>query len=200
MKLYDNPSSPYCRKVMLLAHEAGRVDALERIDAAGNAADPGTMPLHVNPIGKIPCLVRADGPALYDSRVICAFFDDLWGAGMYPAGSRRWDTLVLEATADGICDAALTIVYEKRLREEAHRHQAWLDGQAGKIGRALDALEGRWMAHLKGPVGMGQLALGAALGYLDFRDVVGDWRAGRPDLAAWYEGFSQRPSMQATSP
>ncbi|QIK41283.1 glutathione S-transferase [Pontivivens nitratireducens] len=200
MKLYDSKTSPYCRKVMVLAHEAGQVDALTLDYVAGTAVSPGTLPVSVNPLGKIPCLVRPDGPALYDSRVICAYLDDLWGTNLYPTGTRRWETLTLEATADGMLDAALLWVYEVRLRDEAQWNHGWRDGQVAKVVRALDALEARWLAHLHGPLDMGQIAIGVALGYLDFRQPVGAWREGRPALAAWYETFSQRPSMLATVP
>jgi len=200
MKLFDSKTSPYCRKVMVLAHEAGKVDALDLDYVSGTAVDPNTMPVTVNPLGKIPCLVRADGPALYDSRVICAYLDDLWGTKMYPTGGSRWDTLALEATADGMLDAALLWVYENRLRDEPTRHAGWMEGQKAKISRGLDALESRWMAHLHGPLDMGQIAVGAVLGYLDFRGQVGEWRDGRPALAAWEAKFAQRPSMVATVP
>ena len=200
MKLFDSRTSPYCRKVMILAHEAGKVDTLDLAYVAGNAVSPGTMPVAVNPLGKIPCLVREDGPALYDSRVICAYLDDLWGLGLYRSGAARWDVLTLEATADGMLDAALLWVYEHRLRAEDARHEGWVEGQLGKINRGLDALEGRWIAALHGPLSMGHVAVGAMLGYLDFRGQVGDWREGRPQLAAWYAGFATRPSMMATVP
>lgn len=200
MKLYDSKTSPYCRKVMVLAFEAGKADQLDLDYVSGSAVAPNTMPIAVNPLGKIPCLVRPEGPALYDSRVICAYLDDLWGTGLYPTGARRWDTLALEATADGMLDAGLLWVYESRLRDEGMRHQGWLDGQQAKIARGLDALEDRWMAHLHGPLDMGQIAVGAMLGYLDFRQQVGEWRDGHPSLAAWYGRFAERPSMVQTVP
>ena len=75
-----------------------------------------------------------------------------------------------------------------------------IDGQWLKISRALDAIEARWMAHLAGPLCMGQIAVGCALGYLDFRHADRNWRSERPALAAWYATFAQRPSMTATVP
>ncbi|QYK42330.1 MAG: glutathione S-transferase [Paracoccaceae bacterium] len=200
MKLYHSATSPYVRKVMVLLHEAGRTGEVALIPAAGTPMEPGTMPVAHNPLGKIPCLERADGPAIYDSRVICRYLDATFGSGFYPAGSRLWDTLTIEATADGILDAALLMVYESRVRPEAARFEPWVEGQWGKIARALDTLESRWMSHLFGPLDMGQVAVGCALGYLDFRHGARDWRAGRPALAAWEMRIAARDSMKATVP
>lgn len=200
MKLYHAQASPYVRMVMAVAHETGLAGDLSLVPAAGSAIDPGTMPIGRNPLGKLPTLERADGAALYDSRVICRYLDDLGNGGLYPAKPRLWETLTLEATAHGICDAAILIVYEARIRPEEIRHAPWVEGQWGKVARALDALEARWMSHLAGPLDIGQIATGCALGYLDFRHEARNWRAGRPALAAWEAAFAQRPSMQATKP
>ncbi|MGL4319546.1 MAG: glutathione S-transferase [Paracoccaceae bacterium] len=203
MQLYYSPTSPYVRKVAVLIHEAGLSDRVERIAASGTPLAPGSLPLAENPLGKVPVLVTADGP-LYDSRVICRYLDDVAGAGAYPAGAALWPTLVLEATADGILDAALLVVYEARLRPEDLRFQPWIDAQWAKIARALDVIEANWMDHLnaphKGCANMGHIALGAALGYVDFRLGAREWRAGRPALAQWADAFMARPSMQATIP
>jgi glutathione S-transferase len=176
------------------------MDAVELVTGSGSPVDPGTAPLEANPLGKVPALERPDGPALYDSRVICQYLDARAGAGLYPEGARRWDTLTVEATGDGILDAALLMVYEGRLRPEELRFAPWVEGQWAKVDRALDALETRWMAHLQGPLEAGQIAVACALGYLDFRHGARGWRSGRPHLAAWYAGFAERPSMQATIP
>jgi glutathione S-transferase len=200
MKLYHSATSPYVRKVMVLLHEAGRTGEVTLAGVAGNPVDPGTMPVAHNPLGKIPCLERTDGPAIYDSRVICRYLDATFGAGLYPAGSRLWDTLTIEATADGMIDAAILMVYEGRLRPEELRYGPWLEGQWSKVERALDAIEARWMSHLFGPLDMGQIAVGCALGYLDFRHGPRDWRAGRPALAGWEARFAARDSMRATVP
>jgi glutathione S-transferase len=200
MRLYHSPASPYVRKVMVLLLESGRADAVTLVHAAGTAVDPGTMPVDHNPLGKIPALERAQGPALYDSRVICRYLDDHFGMGLYPDPPRLWDTLVLEATADGMLDAAILMVYEGRIRPEELRYAPWVEGQWNKVARALDTLEERWIDHLSGPLDIGQIAVGCALGYLDFRHGARNWREGRPRLATWAAGFSARPSMTATVP
>jgi glutathione S-transferase len=185
---------------MVLLHETGLLKDVAVVDAAGSPMAPEGLPLAQNPLGKIPALERDDGPALYDSRVICRYLDDRAGGQLYPAAPRLWETLTLEATADGMLDAAILMLYETRLRPEDKRFDAWVEAQWGKIARALDALESRWINHLNGPLDMGQLAVACALSYLDFRHDVRGWRTDHPDLAAWHKGFAVRPSMKATEP
>jgi glutathione S-transferase len=199
MRLFHSPTSPFVRKVMVTLHETGQAGDVTLVPAMGTPVDPGSMPLGQNPLGKIPALERDDGPAIYDSRVICRFLDDRARANLYPS-ARQWEVLTLEATADGIMDAAVLMVYESRVRPEENRFAPWVDGQWAKIGRALDALEQRWLSHLNGPTDMGQIAVGVALGYLDFRHADRGWRSGRPGLAAWAAVFAERPSMVATRP
>ncbi len=199
MRLYHSAGSPFVRKVMVTVHELGLLDQVELVPAAGNPVAPGTMPAERNPLGKVPTLEREDGPALYDSPVICAYLNDAAGGGLYPAKPRLWESLTLEATGDGIMDAAVLMRYETTIWPDETR-PAWLDAQWLKVTRTLDALEARWMSHLAGQIDIGQVAIGCALGYLDFRHDARAWRTGRPALAAWAARFSERPSMQATLP
>lgn len=200
MKLYHSPTSPFARKVMVVLIETGQDGAVSLQPATGNPLDPGTMPLALNPLGQIPCLERPDGPALYDSRVICRYLDDRAGGRLYPPAPRLWEALTLESLADGMLNAAVLMRYETHVRPAATQNHDWIEGQWQKIARSLDVLEDRWMAYLSGPVDIGQIALGAALGYLDFRHGARDWRTGRPGLAAWDAAFAARPSMAATRP
>ena len=200
MRLYESPTSPFARKIRVVLIETGLDRGVEQVAAVGGPLDPGAIPLGQNPLGKVPVLERADGPAIYDSRVICRFLDDLAGGRLYPPKPRLWETLTLEATADGIMDAAVLMIYEVRVRPEGARHGRWVEAQWSKIARALDAVEARWMSHLAGPLDAAQIAIGCALGYLDLRHDARNWRAGRPSLAAWAARFGERPSMKATEP
>ena len=200
MKLFHAPASPFVRKVVVMLHEMGIQDQVTLVPVSGNPLDPGSLPVDLNPLGKIPALLTDGGQTLYDSRVICRYLDSQFNAGLYPPGDRLWDCLTLEATGDGICDAAVLMRYETVVRPEPVRSPEWLEAQWAKIARALDALETRWIAHLNGPLDIGQIAVGCALGYLDFRHGDRNWRAGRPALTTWEAGFSTRPSMQATRP
>lgn len=201
MKLYTSPTTPFGRKVMVLILETGLSDQIEIVTASGSPLAAGTIPLDLNPLGKIPTLMRDEGfGPLYDSRVICRYLDAVIGAGLYGAAPKVWDVLMLEATADGILDAALLMAYEVRMRPEDIRFPDWVEGQWAKVARALNAVEAGWIDHLAGPLDMGQIALACALGYLDFRHDARGWRTGRPKLAEWAGEFAKRPSMQATGP
>lgn len=200
MKLYHSPASPFVRKVMVVLHETGQMDDVAIETVSTTALDPAEALSAKNPLSKIPALERDDGPTIYDSRVICAFLDDRAGGRLYKSGPGKWDQLTLEATADGLLDAAVLMVYEGRVRPEEKQFDGWVEAQWGKADRALTALDQRWMPHLSGPIEIGQIAVGCALGYLDFRHGARNWRDGRPALAAWYETFSAHPSMIATAP
>ena len=196
--LLSAPASPFARTIRVLLLETGQDDiALTDIATTPMATDPTVAA--ANPVGKIPALLRDDGPAIYDSRVIARFLNARAGAGLYP-DARIWETLTLEATAHGIMEAALAMVYEKRVRPENKQHQPWIEAQWDKAARALDAVEARWMSHLSGPVDMAHIAMGCALGYLDFRLDDRNWRRGRDALTAWEAGFATRPAMRATIP
>jgi glutathione S-transferase len=108
--------------------------------------------------------------------------------------------LTLEATADGILDAALLMVYETRLRPDSMQMPEIVDGQWSKIARSLAVLEDRWTAYLAGPLCMGQIALGCALGYLDFRHSARGWQDHAPQLAGWHDKLAIRESLIATAP
>jgi glutathione S-transferase len=200
MELYSADASPYARKVRICIHELGLVDQVREIGAAGTPMAPGTMPVSQNPLGKIPCLTRTDGVALYDSRVITQYLNNRAGGNLYPDAPRLWETLTLEATADGIMDAALLMVYERRVRDETIVFEDWIEGQWTKVVRSLGAIEARWMSHLAGPMDAAHIGLAAALGYLDFRLDDRNWRASHANLANWFSDFSERTSFKDTSP
>ena len=198
LTLLGSGASPFVRKVRVMLAEADITDVpYEEVQASPLGGEDRINA--ANPLGKIPALARQDGPTVYDSRVITRFPDTPYGAGLYPE-ARLWEVPTLEATADGIMEAAVGIVYESRFRPEDLQFPPWIEGQWNKVARALDALEGQWMSHLAGPLDMGQVAVACALGYLDLRHGDRRWRDGHPALAAWYQGFSARPSMQATAP
>ena len=202
MKLRYSPASPYVRKCLVLAHEtglAGRIDAVPTV-----TADPASGLAKDNPLGKIPAFTAKDGQVLFDSPVICEYLDSLHRRPkLFPTrGKARWTALRRQALADGILDASLLRRYES-MRPANERSATWDDKQKGIVARALDALE-KEVQDLGKPaakrITIGQVAIGCALGYLDFRFAAENWRNGRPKLARWYEEFAKRPSMAATVP
>ncbi|QTS86772.1 glutathione S-transferase [Ectopseudomonas khazarica] len=200
MQLIYAAASPFARKVRVLAAEAGLLADIELLDTAVLPTTLNERVNRANPLGKIPVLLLDDGQSLYDSRVICEYLDTLHqGSRLLPVDAGRWQVLRLAALADGLMEAALLARYEKAVREPEQQSQAWLDGQLGKVWRALAELE-RQAAQLQGPLDLAQIGVACALGYLDFRFADLDWRATHPLLRDFQLAFSARASMQTSAP
>ncbi len=198
MKLISSAASPFVRKVRVLVHEMGLTDAITEQQVTTTAFQSDASVIAANPLGKIPALVRDDVATLYDSRVITRFLNDTNDGAFYPA-ARIWETLTLEATADGIMETAVSMAYEVRLRPENEQSADWVEAQWQKTSRAIAAVNNRWMSHLSGPLDMSHIAVACALSYVDLRHDARNWRNGNDALAAWHEAFMQRDSMKATS-
>ena len=192
MQLLYQPASPFVSKVRMAAARCGiALDAVPS-DATNEAPEL----LELNPLGKIPCLVR-DGEAIYDSRVIMRVLDRESGGLLYPAA----DPLPAERTealCDGIADAAVAFQYEKRFRPEEKVERSWLDRQWGKVTRGLK------VAAADPPplndLHAGSLALAAALFYLDLR-YPAEWQEGVGPLLDWQTRFTERhPELAALAP
>jgi glutathione S-transferase len=199
LQLLSNPLSPYGRKVSITAAMKGVKDKIEIVTIDTNPMDNPAIN-GANPLAKIPALV-VDGAAIFDSSVICEYLDGLSPSPvLFPAVmSERIKTLTLGSLADGILDAALLLVYEKRFRPAEKWHAPWQQRQQGKIDRALDLLE-RNPPGWRGHPDYGHVTLACALGYLDFRH-EGKWRPGHPRLVAWLEQFTQAvPAFEHTKP
>ena len=197
MKLLVSAASPFVRKVRVLTRELGITDAVTEQEVATTAFNSNATVIAANPIGKIPALIRDDAPAIYDSRVITRFLNDINDGPLYPQ-ARIWETLTLEATADGIMETAVSMAYEVRLRPETEQSPDWIEAQWQKCSRGIAAVNNRWMSHLSGPMDMSHIAIACALSYVDLRHDVRNWRDGNDALAAWHGAFESRDSMQAT--
>ncbi len=198
MKLRYSPTSPYVRKVLIVAIETGQTGKIENVptDVWGPTATIGEQ----NPLGKVPCLITDAGMTLFDSPVICEYLDgNHTGQKLFPGpGDGRWRALRQQAIADGILDAAILARLESN-RPADKVHQPWIDRQRKAIYRSMDLLEAE-ADTLNGPLTIGQIAVGCACGYLDLRYAADRWREGRPKLAAWYEGMAKRKSFLDTVP
>jgi glutathione S-transferase len=199
MILRSSPASPFGRKVRIAAAVLG-LDSEITVEAA-DTTNPSDTVRKQNPLGKIPALITEDGTVLFDSRVILEYLDHRAGGGrIVPKdAAARFAALRLQALADGIMDASILTIYEHRWRPSEKHEAKWLEHQAGKVERALSALEASPPA-LDTPPNVGQITLACALAYRDFR-FQGTWRQGHSRLTAWLENFAARvPAFAATKP
>jgi glutathione S-transferase len=195
LKLFTNAASPFARKCRVIVHALDI--KLEEIR---------TLPMQepdfrrINPLGKIPALILDDGSVLIDSPVICEYLNHAGGGKFFPTQSiwkedtRRWKILGLQALGDGLADAAVAWVIEGRQQpvNEASRAR-----HIAAVTATLDVLE---RARLADEMTIGEVAVGCALGYLDFRIPDLDWKSSRPTLSDWYAKISEQPAMKATVP
>ena len=190
MDLYVSLTSPFARNIRVAIIELGLADRVRQV-----VVDPWTDPAYrlINPKSQVPALVLDDATALVDSTAIAQYLDDLAAGSLF---SDRWRTLRLQAIANGISESAVRIVVENR-RPLLERSAAYVSRQSDAIEASLDLIE-RERAPLG--AGMGDIALGVALAYLDFRFPDRMWRSGRPFLSGCAAEIAQRPSFQATEP
>jgi len=200
MKIVISPTSPFARKVRIVAAEK-RVDCELVVDSP---LAPDSKVPELNPLGKIPVLVMDDGETLYDSRVIVKYLDLRTPVARLipPENNDRIEVLRWEALADGVCDAAVLIVMEGRRPPELQSAD-WVAHQHRKIERGIKAMslgldEKKWCV---GDVfSLADIAVGCALGYLDLRFEEIDWRGAYPNLARLFEQLAKRPSFQESAP
>jgi len=187
---------------MVCASMTGLADRIQWLDSAAHPIKRDARIAAHNPLAKVPTLILADGQALYDSRVICEYLADLGGNGtLFPgAGPARWRALTWQAMGDGLLDAALLARYERTARPEAKQWDDWRQAQLVKVDAALAEIEAAATAFKSTEPSIGEVAIGCALGYLDFRYPELDWRAAHPHAATWFAAFNALPAMQATLP
>ena len=198
MKLYYSSTSPFVRKVNVLAIETGLDKKIEWVKTnPWQAEDKLTAE---NPLSKIPTLITDDEKVIYDSRVICEYLDSLHdGDKMIPLeADARWQVLRLQALADGILEAGILRFLERK-RSAEQQSEDFDKMQKESIERGLNCLESTvsdWGDNLD----LGVLSIACTLGWLDFRFLDDNWRANRSKLTNWYEQFSKRSSMINTIP
>lgn len=197
MQLHWSPRSPYVRKVMVLVHELGLAHRVALTRSVAVTTDPNPAIMAVNPLNKIPTLVLEDGRALYDSRVICEYLARRSGRdAFFRADDRYFETLRRQALGDGLLD--LLIAWRgEQLRAEEIRSAAHVRAFAVKLDRCLAFLEEDAEALARDAFDIGHIAIGCALGYVDFRFPERNWRARHARLAHWHDTFEARPSALA---
>ena len=200
MKLFWSTRSPFVRFVMVVAHEKGVVGAIETEQVVVAAAKPNTAVMAHNPLNKLPTLVLDDGTALYDSRVIAEHFDET-GSGprlLPPSSDARREVLRQVALGIGLLDLLVGWLGEYR-KPPAEQDAEFNAAMRLKFTATLDALEQEAAALSTREFDLAHAAIGAALGYADFRYGDIDWRDARPALAAFHASVDARPSFQATA-
>ncbi|BEU98799.1 glutathione S-transferase (plasmid) [Acidovorax sp. DW039] len=199
MKLYFSPFSPYVRKCLVTASELGLDDRIELLVANAHPINRDQNIIAINPLGKVPTLITPDGHVLYDSRVICEYFNELGGGSLIPIGGpARWDVLTMQSLGDGILDAALLARYEEVARPESLRWSEWRTAQLSKSLSSLTFLSQNFHLLEGSKVDLGTLSIACALWYLDLRFAELEWRLRFPKIATWYAEFSLRPSLGKT--
>ena len=201
MKIIGSITSPYVRKVRIVLAEK----KIEADFVLENVWVPETTISQTNPLGKVPCLVMDDGSAVFDSRVIVEYVDTLSPVGkLIPADGRdRAAVKTWEPLADGILDAGILARLEATWRPAEQQSPAWIDRQMSKIDAALRSMSiglGESNCCHNNQFGLADIAVGCALGYVDFRFPSLDWRTPYPNLEALYQGLMQRQSFKDTAP
>jgi glutathione S-transferase len=198
MKLIGSPTSPYVRKVCIVMAEK----KLDYRMVAEDVWSPNTTINASNPLGKVPCLVLEGGEAVFDSRVIVEYLDTLSPVGkLIPSNGReRAEVKTWEALADGLLDASILARLEAGWahRTPEQRSQAWIDRQLGKISESLKAMSnglGDKPYCAGASMSLSDIAVGCAVGYLDFRFPAIPWRSTYPNLEKLYEKLMQRQSF-----
>ena len=202
MLLHWSPRSPYVRKVMIVAHELKLSDRIDTVRTVVAAATPNVELMKENPQSRLPTLRLADGTVIYDSVVICEYFDSLHdGEKLFPEKyPERLVALRRHALGDGMLDTMLMWRGEQ-LRPAASQSIKHMQAWKLKTNVSVDMLEEHEVAALEASrFSIGHIAIGVAVGYIDFRFPELAWRNGHPRLAKWYDSFAARPSVKANAP
>ena len=198
MQLHWSPKSPFVRKVMICAHELRIVDRIELVRSVAAMLKPNLRLMEDNPLSKIPTLILDSGFVLFDSLVICEYLDDLASGPLFPAsGWDKWQALRWHALGDGLLDQ---LILWRNERERDVPLQPLIDAFNTKTCAALKQLDDEAQALAEMPFSIGQLGVGCALGYMDYRFGNLEWRSIAPRLAEWYLELRVRPSFKATEP
>jgi glutathione S-transferase len=201
MKLHGGPISPFVRKVSILLIEKDLLHLVELVRSPTAMVLANVELMKYNPLSKIPTLITEDGSALFDSDVICEYFDVNYGVARLipPEAGPRWQALQWNALGSGGLDAAVLWRFERN-RPVDQQSADTLKAYEAKLHHTLAYIENEIPVVRVTPFGIGHIALGCYLGYLDFRFRDIDWRTNHVASAAWYSQFAERPSVRATMP
>jgi glutathione S-transferase len=201
MKLSFSPGSPFARKVRIAAIELGLIDRIELVPATLAPGQPNEEYSKINPLKKLPALILDNGDVIVDSYVIAEYLDDLAGGGkLIPAsGATRWKVRSDHSLLQGMLDSMLLCRYEKMVRPEPQRWQAWADDHWNRAWNGMGRFN-KDADMLARPFDISQIALVCVLGYADFRFAECGWRKAYPNLDGFHEKMLARPSVKISVP
>jgi glutathione S-transferase len=199
MKLHWSPRSPFVRKVMIVVHERGLAGRVTCVRTVAATTKPHAALMQDNPLSKIPTLVLDDGTVIYDSSVVCEYLDALDGVPkLFPTEPEaRLTAQRRQALGDGFLEM-MVLLRDERMR--AHPSDSRMASTATRKTAVLKSLEVEAPQLAAAPFGIGHIAIGCALSYLDFRYADEDWRKDHPRVADWHAAFAARSSVKATEP
>jgi glutathione S-transferase len=197
MKLMYQTHSPFARKVLVFAYEAGLAKQIEVIHHETSPTARNDEVFEQNPLGKVPVLVRPGLTPLFDSDVICGYLDTLHGGPQLipPNGEARWHALRLQAVAQGLAESGIAIRWESVRRPAALRYPALHDGYVDKLRASYDWLERN--IDVDSQLHVGHIALATTLSWIEIRQLP-SFREQHPKLTKWFDEFEGRPSMRKT--
>jgi glutathione S-transferase len=201
MKLTFSPASPFARKVRIAAIELGLIDSIELVPATVVPGQPNEEYSRITPLKKLPVLILDNGEVILDSYVIVEYLDELAGGGkLIPAsGEARWKVKSDHSLLQGMLDSMLLCRYEKMVRPEPLRWQAWADDHWNRAWAGMARFEANAEA-LARPFDIVQIGLVCVLGYADFRFADCGWRKAYPKLDAFHDKVLTRPSVKVSLP
>ena len=202
MKLTFSPASPFARKVRIAAIELGLIDRIEFVPTAVVPGQPNEEYSKIYPLKKLPVVILDNGDVITDSYVITEYLDELAGGGkLIPSsGALRWKVKSDHSLLQGMLDSMLLCRYEKMVRPEPLRWQAWADDHWNRAWRGMARFEGQTEMLSRPSLDIAQIALVCVLGYADFRFADCGWRKAYPKLDAFHQKMLERPSVKISLP
>jgi len=202
MKLSFSPASPFARKVRIAAIELGLIDKIEFISATVVPGQPNDEYSRITPLKKLPVLILDNGDVILDSYVITEYLDELAGGGkLIPAsGGIRWKVKSDHSMLQGMLDSMLLCRYEKMVRPEPQRWQAWADDHWARAWNGMARFEKQAELLARPQLDIAQIGLVCVLGYADFRFADCGWRKAFPNLDAFHARMLERPSIKISVP
>lgn len=199
MKLHWSPRSPFVRKVMIVLDETGLTGSVECIRSVVSLSTlPNLDVLKDNPLGKIPVLVTEQEGALFDSRVICEYLNQISGKNLFHENlPTKYQVLRLQALADGLTD--ILLLWRNEINHPIGSADGICNSYEEKVKAVMQHLENETNEITSMPFNIGHISLVCALGQLDFRWAGCEWQTAFPQLFELNQKLQQRPSVQANA-